>query len=88
MKRALCLLVALGVAALAPVAGSAAVAPHDSGELRSNRAFTPLAARSGSEVASWTKASCTSDAGDTCTCGAGKLCVAGADGCACIRPQQ
>jgi len=88
MKRVLFVLTLLTIVALVPTAGLATAAPNDSHDLRTPRAFTPIPTRGGSEVASWTKSSCTSDSGDTCTCGPGKLCVAGADGCACIRPQQ
>lgn len=47
------------------------------------RSFTPRPGFFASPVL--TKATCSSDTGDTCTCGRGKLCVSGPDGCACIE---
>jgi hypothetical protein len=88
MRRLMALVLALGCLFwILPGSSSAAKAPTDSGDFVRAREAIPRAS-TGVGGGTFTKASCTSDAGDHCDCAAGATCVADGKGCRCVRPPR
>jgi hypothetical protein len=85
MKRLVALVLVLGgILWLLPGSSMAAKARSDSSDFGPAREVTPIFyAAVGGEA--FTKASCTSDAGDQCNCAEGATCVSDARGCRCVR---